>query len=200
MKTGAGFLSNPSLSRSHSSRVPPSAWLTLNGNWPLWFPAHNLNDKPICNKLFLELVTSASLLSGLWQPLKRTRTQTAINSCGVFIISWGERCLTVIRFRFHGLSGFTVSSLFPAKAFGHRNLRAQLRQAIGRRVWRARFTAWPSRGRHRWAGQARFCRGRTRLCIGGSRVCPPPAGAGCLCMANGFRWPNNRSRRRRRAG
>jgi hypothetical protein len=79
--------------------------------------------------------------------------------------------------RFHG------SSLFPAKAFGHRNLRAQLRQAIGRRVGRARFTAWPSRGRHRWAGQARFCRGRTWLGIGVSRVCPPSARAGCLCMS-----------------
>jgi hypothetical protein len=91
--------------------------------------------------------------------------------------------LTVIRLKIHGLSGFTVSSLLPAKAFGHRNLRAQLRQAIGRRVWRARFTAWPSRGRHRWAGQAHFCRGRTRLCIGVSPVCPPSARAGCLCMS-----------------
>src|ERR1039458_4496499 len=57
MKTGAGLFSNPSLSRSHSSRVPPSAWLTLNGNCPLWPPAHNLNDKPIIFKLFCEAVT-----------------------------------------------------------------------------------------------------------------------------------------------
>ena len=53
----------------------------------------------------------------------------------------------------------------------------------GRWCWRARFTAWPSRGRHRWAGQARFCRGRTWLCIGVSPVCPPSARAGCLCMS-----------------
>lgn len=110
IKIGTGFFSNPSLSRSHSSRMPPRAWLTLNGNWPLWSSAHITNAKPICLRFCLERETSVTVcsLGVLMQPLKSSSTQAAIGDRAIFIIFPGKRRLTDNRrlglqpVRFHG--------------------------------------------------------------------------------------------------